>query len=172
MSRRSSRSAPAWSNSRRRIVVAVLVDTLVAAVLMIMNLGGPVRVLSVFVFLVLGPGIAVTCLLPFDRVSTELVMAVTISLAFGALLATAASFTGQWHPTEIVTGSAVAVALSLGWAVRPNRVPHPHEGSRAGRTSDQQPTEYRHAADLRKGALHAKRAARRANKSQPGAEGK
>jgi hypothetical protein len=129
-----SRTPVPRSADRTYLAVAILADTLLADISLLHDTGGPLRSVVVFIFWILGPGVAVTGFLTLNDVARELVIAPPLSIFLGGIPAMMA-LSGAWdtHTTLVCTTTLAAVVLGLGllrdavirrhqrWSERPER---------------------------------------------------
>jgi hypothetical protein len=115
-----------WRLRRRVLVFAVLVDAVLAAVLVAADFGIVLRPVTVFVFLVLGPGLAITGFLGLHEPATELAIAVPLSLALDVAVAAGMSVATAWHPDLALIGSMLLAGTALALQLR--RPGHRSEG--------------------------------------------
>ena len=106
--------APAWHRQRDGLVVGVLAVSVVALGTVAADADVALRPLAVFLFLLLGPGLAVTGFLRLADPATEIAVAVPLSLALDALVAGVLNL-GSWRPgaAVVVTAAAASVALAV-----------------------------------------------------------
>lgn len=108
---------PDWRFRRRPLVVAVLIDAILVGVLAAAGSGTGLRPFVVFLFLVLGPGLAITGFLRLHDPATELALAIPLSLALDVAIAAGMSLATAWRPdlallgSVLVTGAALALQL-------------------------------------------------------------
>jgi hypothetical protein len=119
----------ALRHDRRFVVGAALLAGALADILAAAGAGGPARPVAVLVFLVLGPGLAVTGFVRFDDVRSELVVAVPLSLAIGVLAGTAMSFARAWDTDVALLGLTLAAVAAT--AVQARRRARPPAAGRA-----------------------------------------
>jgi hypothetical protein len=107
-----SRAPVRRHSSRRYLAAAVLLDTVLTEVLLVYHTGGHLRSIVVFVFLMLGPGLAVTGFLRINDLAQEMVIAAPLSIVLGGIPAIMA-FGGVWDidVTLLCTTTPVAVTL-------------------------------------------------------------
>ena len=110
--------SPGWQRQRRFLVVAVLADAILAAIIVALAASPPFRPLVVFVFLVLGPGLAVTGFLRFGDPGTELAVALPLSMALDTVIAGLMSLTGEWQPHTALMCSVAGTIAALGLQLR------------------------------------------------------
>lgn len=113
---------------RRFVVAAALVAGALADVLAAAGAGGPARPVAVLVFLVLGPGLAVTGFVRFDDVLSELVVAVPLSLAIGVMVSTAMSFARAWDTDVALLALTLAALAATAVQARRHRASRPATG--------------------------------------------
>ena len=111
-------SAAPWQVRRNILVAGVLVDALLAAGLVASGSGGGLRVIVVFVFVVLGPGLAITGFLRLPDALTELALAVPLSLAIGVTVAGTMSLADAWRPFVGLVISVLLTVVALGLQIR------------------------------------------------------
>ena len=119
-----------FSPTRIRPTAAVLLAlSVVLLALILLDVGGPLRVLLVVAFGVVAPGWAIVACFPPMRTSLEWSTAVALSLSVSVLLGTAMLGLGAWQPT---LGFLALVALTcsvLTWhLLRPTRPVGDHSG--------------------------------------------
>ena len=115
--------AASWQQLRRAVVMAVAVDAAVAALLVLTGSGGLFRGTAVFLFFLLGPGLAVTGFMRLTDVSTELAVAVPLSLALSTVVAGAMSTMTEWRPDAALLGSVLVTVPLLAAQLLPGRRP-------------------------------------------------
>lgn len=112
MTRRAP-SLPGGSNARP---LAVLVSAAAASLALMLDLDSMLRTVLVSPFLLVGPGLALVAPLRLDPVA-ELTLAVAVSLALAAVVASAMLYAGVWSPVAILLVlagiAASAAALQL-----------------------------------------------------------
>jgi hypothetical protein len=74
-----------WRSQRRLLVLAVLADAVLAAALVAADSGVFLRPVTVFVFLVLGPGLAITGFLGLHEPATELAIVRPSAIRFAPM---------------------------------------------------------------------------------------
>ena len=88
------------------------------AAVAVVALGAPValRVVVVFGFVMLGPGLSVVSLLDRGSLLERLLVSIALSVALAALVAEAMAISGAWSPTLALAGLAAlcTVGVSLG----------------------------------------------------------
>jgi hypothetical protein len=102
-----------WRWRRRYVVLAVLADAAVAGVLVATGTGTVLRAFAVFLFLVLGPGLAVTGFLRLHDPATELALAIPLSLALDVGVAAGMSLATAWRPNVALVGSVLITGAAL-----------------------------------------------------------
>jgi hypothetical protein len=95
------------------LVVAVLLDAVLAGALVWAGTTIPLRAVAVFVFLVLGPGLAVSGFLRLHDPATELALAIPLSLALDVAVAAGMSLAVAWRPSLALLGSVVVAGAAL-----------------------------------------------------------
>jgi len=110
---------------RRPIVVTALAAGVLSCVLALTGTNLPGRPLGVLIFLVLGPGLAVTGFARFDDLLDELVVVVPLSLAIDVLVGAAMSFARAWDTDLALLGltTAAAAATAAQERLRRRRAP-------------------------------------------------
>jgi hypothetical protein len=104
---------PGWRFRRRPLVVAVLLDAVLAGVLLAAGSGIALRPFVVFLFLVLGPGLAITGFLRLHDPATELALAIPLSLALDVAVAAGMSLAIAWRPDLALLGLVLVVGAAL-----------------------------------------------------------
>jgi len=112
--RSAQQPASSWPAQRNLLVVAVLVDALLAGVLVASGTGQHLRPIAVFVFFMLGPGLAITGFLRLPDARTELTLAIPLSLALGVAVAGGMSVAATWRPYEGLLVSVLVTMVALG----------------------------------------------------------
>ena len=110
---RPDRRPPDWRSRRRPLVAVVLAAAILAAVLVASDSGFALRPFVVFLFLVLGPGLAVTGFLRLNEPATELAVAIPLSLALDVAVAAGMSLATAWHPDLALIGSVLVAGAAL-----------------------------------------------------------
>lgn len=124
---------PGWRYRRRPLVVAVLVDAVLAGVLVAAGSGSGLRAFAVFLFLVVGPGIAITGFLRLHEPSIELALAIPLSLALDVAVAAGMSLATAWHPDVALLGSVLVTSAALALQLHRSRpVADRHDAARQG----------------------------------------
>jgi len=101
--------------------VAVLAAGAMSSVLALTDADVPGRPLAVLVFLLLGPGLALTGFARFEDLLDELVVAVPLSVAIDVLVSTGMSFARAWNTDVALLVLTVAVAGATGAQERMRR---------------------------------------------------
>jgi len=109
----SDRPPSHWRSRRRPLVVATLAAALLAGVLVATGSGFALRPFVVFMFLVLGPGLAITGFLRLHDLATELGLAIPLSLALDVAIAAGMSLATAWRPDLALIGSALLTGAAL-----------------------------------------------------------
>jgi hypothetical protein len=106
---------PEWWPGRRLLILAVFADSVAAGVLVASGTGDLLRPVLVFVFIVLGPGLAVTGFLRLRDPVTELAIAIPLSLALDLAVAGVMTLSSAWRPDAglVVSVLITVVALAL-----------------------------------------------------------
>jgi hypothetical protein len=107
-----------WRDLRAGIVLAVALDTLLAAGLVATDSGGLLRAATVFVFFLLGPGLAVTGLLRLHDPAAEFAIAIPLSLALNTAVAGGMSVFVAWRPDTALLASALVTVPALALQLR------------------------------------------------------
>ena len=118
----------ALRHDRRFVVAAALVAGVLADIMAAAGAGGAARTVAVLVFLVLGPGLAVTGFVRFDDVLAELAVAVPLSLAIGVLVSTAMSFARAWDTDSALLALTLAALAATAVQARRHRARRPVAG--------------------------------------------
>lgn len=112
---------------RRAIAVTGVVSSLVATIAVVTPIPPGVRFIAMLIFVCLGPGAAVVCLMRWGDAVVAWAMALILSLSLFALVAVAMVWTAQWHPRPAFIGLALASACACVFALaargRPAAVP-------------------------------------------------
>jgi hypothetical protein len=98
---------------RPHLILAVLADAVLAGVLVTAGAGTMLRAFAVFLFLVLGPGLAVTGFLRLHDPATELALAIPLSLAVDVGVAAGMSMATAWRPNVALVGSVIIAGAAL-----------------------------------------------------------
>ncbi len=109
--------SPAWQRQRDPLVAGVLATSVLALVIVAADADVAMRPLVVFLFLILGPGLAVTGFLRLADAATEIAVALPLSLAIDALVAGALNL-GSWRPGAAVVASAIVASGALALQLR------------------------------------------------------
>jgi hypothetical protein len=93
--------------------VTIIVSALAVGYMMFGDITSPLRPLMAFWFLVICPGMALVRLLRISDLMIELTLAVALSFALDAIVASVMVYAGAWSPEW---GLAMLLVVSLGGA--------------------------------------------------------